>query len=170
MSETLLHLWNKILLSNLFNFVVMLLLLSWLIKKFNIADKLEQGRKNIEDRILLSKMTKEKAVEELFETQSKTESVDNEVFNILDKADKNAVIVGERLVNDAKKQADEFDKNTKKAVDAGIKSLKLNLTSKTADAAIKIAKKYIEDELKDNKDLHLKYINESIEALNGVEL
>ncbi|MCM1265833.1 MAG: ATP synthase F0 subunit B [Candidatus Gastranaerophilales bacterium] len=170
MTETLLHIWSKILLSNLFNFVVMVLLLGWLIKKFDIAGKLEQGRKNIEDRILLSNMTKENAVKELFETQSKTESVDNEVFEILERAEKNAVIVGERLVQEAVKQADEFDKNTKKAVDANVKALKISLTSKTADAAVKLAKKHIEDELHNNKDLHIKYINESIDALNGVEL
>ena len=35
---------------------------------------------------------------------------------------------------------------------------------------IKLAKKHIETELKDNKDLHIRYINESIDALNGVEL
>ncbi len=170
MTETLLHIWSKILLSNLFNFVVMVCLLGWLIKKFNIAEKLEQGRKNIEDRILVSNIAKENAIQNLFETQAETEKNDEEVFAILDKAEKNAVIVGEKLVEDAEKQASEFDKNTKKAVEANIKSLKINLTSKTADTAIKLAKKHIEAELKDNKDLHIRYINESIDALNGVEL
>lgn len=170
MTETLLHIWHKILVSNLFNFVVMVCLISWMIKKFDIAGKLEQGRKAIEDKIANSKLAKEQAIEELFETQSKSEAIDAEAFEILEKAEKNAVIVGEKLVEDAKKQVEEFDKNTKKTVETNIKSLKISLTNRTANTAIQLAQKHIKDELKSNKDLHLRFINESIEALNGVEL
>lgn len=170
MTETLLHIWHKILISNLFNFVVMVCLLSWMIKKFDIAGKLEQGRKAIEDKILHSKQSKEQAINELFETQSKNESVEAEAFEILEKAEKNAVIVGEKLVEDAKKQAAEFGKNIEKTVETNIKSLKTSLTNRTANTAIQLAQKHIEKELKSNKDLHLHFINESIEALNGVEL
>ena len=169
MLESLLQIWSDILKSNLFNFVVMLFLLGWIIKKFDIAGKLEQGRKNIEDRIILSNLTKNKAIEDLFETQSETKNVDEEVFSILERAEKNAVIVGENLVADAYKQAETFEKSLRKTIDGNIKALKLNLSNKTADAAVNLAKKHIINELQKDKNLHMKFINESIEALNGVE-
>ena len=52
MTDTLLEIWNKILTSNLFNFVLMLILLGWIIDKFKLGDVLEAGRKSIEDKIV----------------------------------------------------------------------------------------------------------------------
>jgi len=170
MIESLLSIWSDILTSNLFNFVVMLFVLGWIIKKFDIAGVLEKGRKNIEDRIILSKVTKENAVEDLFKTQSNSQAVEDEVFEILNKADKNALTVGEKLVDDAYKQAESFGKAVEKTVDGNIKALKLNLSNKTADAAVKLARKHIENELQKDKNLHMKFIDESIEALRGVNL
>ena len=170
MSGTLLQIWNNILTSNLFNFVVMLFVLGWIIKKFDIAGLLEKGRKSIEDNIQTSKDVKKESLDKLYETQEKTKEIDEKVFEILNKADKNATIVGEKLVDDAKRQAVEFDKALQKTIDGNIKALNLNLSNKTAEASIKLAKKHIEKELENNKDLHMKFINESIDALNGVKL
>ena len=39
----------------------------------------------------------------------------------------------------------------------------------TAKTAIKIAQNYIEGKLEQDKNLHIKFINESISALDGVE-
>ncbi|MCD8377277.1 MAG: hypothetical protein LUB59_00650 [Candidatus Gastranaerophilales bacterium] len=170
MVNSLTQIWNNILQSNLFNFVVMLFVLGWIIKKFDIADKIEQGRRNIEDKIILSKLSKENALTSLYEVQSETKEVDDEVFNILEKSDKNAIVVGERLIEDAHKQAEEFNKAVQKTIDGNIKALRLKLSDRTAKAALMIAKKHIQSELDKDKSLHIKFINESIEALNGVEL
>jgi F0F1-type ATP synthase membrane subunit b/b' len=168
--EKLAYIWTQILQSNLFNFVLMICLLGWIIKKFDISAKLEEGRKHIEDRIALSKLEKENAIKTLFETQSDSKNVDKKVFDILERADKNATIVGEKLVQDGEKQAGEFSKNLQKTIKTNAEALKLDLTVKTAQTAIELAKNYIEDELKNDKSLHIKFINESIEALSGVEL
>ena len=124
MSGTLLQIWNNILTSNLFNFVVMLFVLGWIIKKFDIAGLLEKGRKSIEDNIQTSKDVKKESLDKLYETQEKTKEIDKEVFEILNKADKNATIVGKKLVDDAKRQAVEFDKTLQKTIDGNIKDRK----------------------------------------------
>ena len=49
--ENLLEIWKQICESNLFNFVVMLVVLAWLVKKFNLGDKIEQGRHKVEQAI-----------------------------------------------------------------------------------------------------------------------
>ncbi len=170
MIDTLLNIWNKILTSNLFNFVLMLVLLGWIIDKLDLAQKLEDGRKSIEDKILNAKLNKENAAKVLFETQEKGAEVDKEVFETIEKAEKNAVLVGEKIVEDAKKQSAEYSKNLKAAIDSNIEKLKLNLTAKTAQQAIEMAKNHIEKQLDGNKELHIRYINESIDALKGVDL
>lgn len=169
MINTALHIWSKILESNLFNFVLMLVLLNYILKKVNISDKLEQGRKCIEDKINNSKLAKELALKELFELQEKTKTVAKEAQEILLKSDANAVMVGEKIVEDAQKQALDFGKNLDKIIESNQKSVQNNLTEKTAQSAIKIAQEYIENKLENDKSLHIKFINESIEALNGVE-
>lgn len=170
MIDTLLNIWNKILTSNLFNFVLMLVLLGWIIDKLDLAQKLEDGRKSIEDKILNAKLNKENAAKVLFETQEKGAEVDKEIFETIEKAEKNAVLVGEKIVEDAKKQSAEYSKNLKAAIDANIEKLKLNLTAKTAQQAIEMAKNHIEKQLDGNKELHIRYINESIDALKGIDL
>ena len=98
MTDTLLLIWNKILTSNLFNFVLMLVFLGWIIDKMDLAQKLEDGRKSIEDKILNARLNKENAAKVLFETQEKGAEVDKEVFETIEKAEKNAVIVGEKII------------------------------------------------------------------------
>ena len=170
MIETLLTIWNKILLSNLFNFVLMLVLIGWLIDKFDIGGALEKGRKSIEDKINNSKKEHENALQNLYATQEKGVEIDKEILDIIDKSAKNAVIVGEKLVEDAQKQSETFAKTTQKAIETNIEKLRLNLTNETAKTAINKAKNHIEKLLTEDRNLHLKYINESIESLKGIEL
>ena len=170
MLNTLLEIWNKILLSNLFNFVLMLVLLGWIIEKFDIGGALEKDRKSIEDKINNSKKEHETALQNLYATQEKEVEVDKEILDIIDKSAHNAVIVGEKLVEEAKKQSENFSKSTQKAIATNIEKLRLNLTNETAQTAINKAKNHIENLLKEDRNLHIKYINESIESLKGIEL
>ena len=164
------EIWNDILQSNLFNFVLMLFVLAWIFKKFNIADKLEQGRKNIEDRIIFSNLEKEKSITNLYTAQAETENVSKKVFEILDRSEKNALITGQKLVDEAIEQSKNIEDTVKKTEESEIKSLNDTLREKTARAAIKLAQNRVETELENNRDLHMKFINESIDALKGVEL
>lgn len=168
--ENLIEIWNKILTSNLFNFVLMLVFLGWIIKKCKIADMLENGRKSIEDKIISAKTEKENAIKALYETQEQGANVEKEVLDIIKKADKNAVIVGEKLIEDAEKQSETFTKSTKKAIETNIEKLRLNLTNETAQIVLDKAKNHIEKLLKEDRSLHIRYINESIEALREVNI
>lgn len=170
MLSTLIEIWNKILLSNLFNFVLMLVLLGWIIKKFNIADALEAGRKSIEEKILNSKEEHQKALQTLYDTQEKGIEVDKEILEIIDKSAKNAVLVGEKLVDDAQKLAETFSVSTQKAINTNTEKLRLNLTNETAQTVLNMAKNHIEKQLKEDRNLHIRYINESIDSLKGVDL
>ncbi len=169
MTETFLHIWSKILESNLFNFVLMLVLLNWILQKTNMSDKLEQGRKSIEDKINNSKQAKEAAIKELFELQEKSKEVNKLAHEILEKSNANAIMVGEKIIEDAQKQACEFGKNLDKIVESNQKAVQNSLKEETAQSAVKVAQDYIEDKLENDRSLHIKFINESIEALNGVE-
>ncbi len=169
MTETFIHIWHKILESNLFNFVLMLVFLNWILNKCAIADKLEAGRKSIEDKIRNSKTQKEEALKTLYELQEKTQEVDKEAHDILAKSNENAVMVGEKIIADAKKQAQEFGKNLDKVIESGQKAVQNSLTEETAKKSVQLAQDYIQKRLDEDRTLHVKFMKESIKDLNGVE-
>lgn len=168
--EFLLKIWQITLKSNLFNFILMLMFLGWVIKKFNIADVLEQGRKRIENNILNAKFEKESSEKELVKTKAETKNVENEAKNIIKHSEENAVLVGENLIETAEKQSEAYSVTAQKTINDTIKNLRKNITNETAQKAIIVAKDHIEKLLEQDKELHHKYITESIEALKGVEL
>ena len=168
--ETFIKIWNTILTSNLFNFVLMIVLLGWLIEKFDIAGSIEKGRKSIEDKILNSKKEHEIALNELYKTQEKEVEVDKEILDIIDNSAKNAVLVGEQIIKDAQIQSENYVKTTQKAIKTNLEKLRLDLTNDTAQKAIDKARNHIEKMLKEDRKLHIKYINESIDQLKGIKL
>ena len=60
--------------------------------------------------------------------------------------------------------------NIQKNIDSNIEKLRMNLTNETAQLAINKAKNHIENELKKDRTLHIRYINESIDALKEIDL
>lgn len=170
MIENLLIIWNKILTSNLFNFVLMLVFLGWIIDKFNLADILEKNRQKIEDRINLAKSEKESAINTLFETQEYSKEVEREAGEIISKSEHNAVLVGEKLLDDAIKQKELFSSSVEKTISSNIETTRLNLINDIADKVIEKSRTYIENRLKEDRSLHMKYITESIDALREVGL
>jgi len=170
MINIFLKIWNDVLISNLFNFLIMLLLLGWIFNKFKIADMLEDGRKRIEDSITTAKETKENSIKTLFKTQEDGVKIEKEAVEIIEKSLQNAVIVGEKLVEDAKIESDGYSKAVQRTIDTNIKNLKKDITTETAQKALNMAKNHIENELKKDRSLHIKYINESIETLKDLSL
>ena len=51
-----------------------------------------------------------------------------------------------------------------------MEKLRLDLTNDTAQKAIDKARNHIEKMLKEDRKLHIKYINESIDQLKGIKL
>ena len=63
--DTFLIYWNKFVQSNTFNFIVMLCILYWIAKKFNISGMLESFRSHVINSIKQAQANKEKAKLEL---------------------------------------------------------------------------------------------------------
>lgn len=166
--EQLLEVWKEICESNLFNFVVMLLLLGWIIKKCNISQIIENGRKKIEDTINNSEKNKNKSLENLFAIQDEVTDIDKKMFIMFEKAEKNAKEYGEKLLKDVDIQKGLIKDSSRKTIDSFIESAKNSVLSETAEKALSLAEIQIIEELKKNPDLHFKFINESIEEISKI--
>ncbi len=166
--EQLIEIWAKICESNLFNFIVMILLLAWMVKKFDLGSKIEAGRKKIEQNISESEKAKEESLTKLYKAQEDATKVDEEMFKIFKAAEENAKVMGEKLIAEANSQKDVIKENSKKTIDANIKSVKNDILKETAEEAMKLAEEHIKSELERDPNLHQKYIYESIDAIDGI--
>lgn len=166
--ENLIEIWKQICESNLFNFVVMVLLLAWLVKKFDLGVKIEAGRKKIESNIAESETVKEENLKKLYEVQEASTKIDEEMLKVFNSAEEKARFVGEKLLEEGKIQAESIKENSKKTIDANIKTVKNEIIKETAQEAMKLAEQHIKSTLESDPNLHQKFIWESIDAIDGI--
>ena len=166
--ENLIEIWAKICESNLFNFTVMILLLAWIVKKFDLGNKIEQGRKKIEQNISDSEKAKEESLAKLYEVQDNVTKIDEEMLKFFKAAEDNAKVIGEKMIEEGKSQSEAIKENSKKAIDANIKTVKTEIVKETAEEALSLAEQHVKSELERDPNLHIKYINESIDAIEGI--
>lgn len=166
--ENLIEIWKQICESNLFNFVVMVLLLAWLVKKFDLGAKIEAGRKKIESNIAESETVKEENLKKLYEVQEASTKIDEEMLKVFNSAEEKARFVGEKLLEEGKIQAESIKENSKKTIDTNIKTVKNEIIKETAQEAMKLAEQHIKSTLESDPNLHQKFILESIDAIDGI--
>ena len=166
--ENLIEIWKQICESNLFNFVVMVLLLAWLVNKFDLGAKIEAGRKKIESNIAESETVKEENLKKLYEVQEASTKIDEEMLKVFNSAEEKARFVGEKLLEEGKIQAESIKENSKKTIDANVKTVKNEIIKETAQEAMKLAEQHIKSTLESDPNLHQKFIWESIDAIDGI--
>ena len=154
--------------TNLFNFVIFLSIIIFLIKKVQVGTKLEVMQTSINEQIDTSKTVKEESATKLRGIKKSLKNIEKEITSIIDTSETNANLVGEKILQEAEKTALVIKENTEKAIENSQILLKNELLKKASLASIEVAKNHIIQELISNNELHDKLINESIEALEGV--
>ena len=98
------------------------------------------------------------------------EHIGEEIDAILAQSEDNAKLVGEKLLEDANKTALTIQENSGKTIETNRALLKNELIRRASLASVEVAKSHIIKELDKNPDLHKKLIDESVEAIDGVEV
>ena len=154
--------------TNLFNFVIFLSIIIFLVKKVNVSTKLEEAQNSIKNTIDESETTKFESEERLSSIEDSIAHIEEEIDAILQKSEENAQLIGEKIVQDGQKTALVIQENTSKALENSRTILKNELLKRASLASIEVAKKHIVDELSWNQGLHDKLIDESIETLESI--
>lgn len=169
MSE-IINIWDFIVKSNAFNFIVMILLLGYIFKKVNLEAALENIKKQIIEAIENSKLEKAKAELELKKAQKAVENLDSEIKERFELAEKNVQGVVEQTLENAKLQAEHIEKNVFTAIENEEKQVSAKILNSTAVKALETAKDKIISRLKDHPELHEKFINEAIDDIDKVKV
>ena len=76
--------------------------------------------------------------------------------------------IAKQILANTNEKVDLIEKNISRVISAEEKTLSAQMTQKTLDASIELAKQHIKSLLKDNMDLHNKFIDESIDSIDRV--
>lgn len=162
--------WNVIVQSNTFNFLIFIGLFALLFKKINFGAMMDSLQAKVMVLIEDAKRAKDDSINELKKTQEVSSKVPMEVKNILDNAEVTADRLGKRILEDAEKQVNSIYKNTDGVVESEGQKIISTLSKKTALASLELAKAHIVKALQVKPQYHAKFIEDSINELDGFNI
>ncbi len=162
--------WNVIVQSNTFNFLIFIGLFALLFKKINFGAMMDSLQAKVMVLIEDAKRAKDDSINELKKTQEVSSKVPMEVKNILDNAEVTADRLGKRILEDAEKQVNSIYKNTDGVVESEGQKIISTLSKKTALASLELAKAHIVKTLQVKPQYHAKFIEDSINELDGFNI
>ena len=162
--------WNLILESNLINFIVVFVIMAFIIKKINVGDKIENVRKTIKSYVDESSNEKAAAEKELSQIQAKIEHLQDDIKDIEATAQNNIKGFENKIQEEIYEKKKDIDKNAERILNLETKNFKDKLSSVLSEASINLARKNAIEQLKNNRELHNKYINEALEGIDKINL
>ena len=167
--ESIRLIWEYIGRTNLFNFIIFLSVFILIWKMAKLGDMLERAKQNVIDHIEESKSKKADSEDHLKQIEETVSHLGEEIEGLIKKSEDNAKLVGEKILQDAGNMAEGIRDNARKFVENKSALLKNDILRRASQASIDVARNHIINELRDNDGLHQKLIDESIEAINGIE-
>ncbi len=168
--DEIIKIWDIIVKSNTFNFAILILIFAILANKLNISEKLDNLKQSIVKAIETAQLKKEEAARLLSNARQDVENLDEEICERLTKAKENASNISEAILKNAGEKARKYETEISKCIKAEEKIVCTKLSKQTAEAAILLAKDHIKNLLENNREFHKKFINESIEELDRINL
>lgn len=156
--------------TNLFNFIIFASIIVFLFYKLKVTSKLEQAKDAVKETIDESETAKVESETRLSNIEESISHIGDEIDEILKKSEDNAQLVGAKILEDAEKTCETIRDNTEKSIENKTLLLKNDLMQRAAKASVEVAKAHIIDELNNNQELHDRLIDESIDAIEGVQL
>lgn len=160
------HIWNIIITSNTFNFIIFVLILALVAKKINVGNIISSLQAKIIKIIDEAKREHEEAKNKLLDAEKAVENLPKELSELIQDATKSSEVIGKKILTEAEKQIENIETNAKKVIEAEEKLLIAKLTKSTSQASVEAAKTHVQKVLEETPTLHEKYINDSIDELD----
>jgi len=163
--DFMLHIWNELVTSNTFNFIVMFFLLLWILSKINILEILSNSVQKIKKNIENSEQEKKDSNANYINIKKSVEHLDDEIAEHLKQVEIKADDIKNEVISNANKRADDIKNNIKKVVDIEEKQASYRLIAKAVSDSSIAAKEKILNMLKERPEIHQKLIDDSIKKL-----
>lgn len=156
--------------SNFVNFLIMIALLYYLVKKFNLAAIFENGILKIKEEISNSEDAKNEANNMLEKANLQLKDLPEKIKLI--KADNE--LKKQTMINNinlsAEKSVEMYNSNTEKMLEFEEKKISSELLMNTLNSVVKKAEADIFSKLENSPELHYQLIDEALKDLEGVEI
>ena len=165
------EIWNKLVVeTNLFNFIIMVCILALVFWKMDLKSMLNSMQEKVSQTIDEVKQNQAKSEEKLAKAKEEVKNLPADIEKINSDAKESAEMISAKIVDDAKKQAEHISQNADKVILAEEKQIISNLIKLVSVSSVEKSRENTVNMLKDNIEMHEKYISESIEKLDGLTL
>lgn len=164
--EAISNIWNIIVYSNTFNFIVFVAIIIFVARKANMGAAIAALQAKIIKIIDDAKKEHAEAKEKLLNAEKAVENLPKELEGLMQDATKSAEIISQKVLLEAQKQIESIEANAVKVIEAEEKLLVSQLTKNTSKTSVELAETHIKNTLDETPTLHEKYINESIDELD----
>ena len=156
--------------TNLFNFILFASIIAFIFVKLDVIGIIENAKNSVVDTIKNSEKTKSDSEDVLSEAENKISNLSEEVDSIINSSVDNAKLVGDKLLSDTNNTLENMRHNSEKLVENKTESIRNDIFKRASLASVEVAKSKIIEELNNNRELHNKLIDESVEQINEVNL
>jgi len=160
------EIWNTIVQTNTFNFIIFVLIFAILLKVAKVGNLIASMQEKVKQFVNDSVFAKENSVQNLKKAEETASKVGLEIKEIIDNADLNAMRLGRKILADANVQSENILKSADKVNDANGKKIIYELSQEAALASVELAKKHIINVLDKKPQYHAKFLEDSINELD----
>ena len=164
------NIFNLLLHSNTFNFIIFLAIIITICKLVDIPSVIENMCKNIKNKIEESDNAHKQAKDKKAQAIKSSANMENEIAGINIAANNKTQTLKEEIEKDTKNKIQNIHNNTTRIIDSEEKFTTSALISNIGIKSVETAKSLIIDEINKNKNLHSKFIDDSIEELKRAAL
>jgi F-type H+-transporting ATPase subunit b len=133
--------------SNVFNVLIAVVFLAWLLKKFNIASAVSNQRDKLTQEILSLQAQREESQRQLDDIKSKTANLSTEVEAILENARRSAQSMSEEILKTAQRESDRLVEMSKQRIQMEQKLAAKELQDQLLLESIEETKKKLQSQL-----------------------
>ncbi len=156
--------------TNSLNFIIVLAVLIFILSKLKINEKINKLRDDIKSYVDNSTSEKALAQKELEETEEKIKHLPEETQLIETSAENNIKGLEQKIKREIEDKKNDIKTSADRILNLEIKQFKAKLTSILSEKSVILAKDNAIEQLKNNRELHNKYIDEAIEEIGRLSL
>lgn len=156
--------------TNTINFIVVLAVLIFILSKLNVGTKINKIKEEIKEYVENSVSEKTIAEKELEAVEEKIKQLPKETKLIETSAENNIKGLEQKIKKEIEDKKNDIKTSADRILNLEIKQFKSKLTSILSEKSVILAKDNAIEQLKNNSELHNKYINEAIEEIGRISL
>lgn len=156
--------------SNTLNFLIVLSILVVIFLKLNLKEKIEVLRDEIRTYVNTSVQEKNMAEQNLSFIKEKIQKLPEEIEDIKKSTENSVKSIGEKIRTDIEEQKQDIANSAERIFNLETKKFKQKLTAALSEKSVEIARDNAISQLKENSELHNKYIDNAIEELDRISL